>query len=759
MNDSSKQGEIYYESEIRTDKLKSSAASAEGIVKNSVNKSKRDVTSSSAEMSRSLEGVTGTLATIGAGYVSLRGLSTILSTSVQQANKYEAAILGLQSVSANFTGETREATAAAQDLAADGLMSVTDSATGLKNLLATGFSLPEAINLMNAFKNSASFGRQGALEFGESIRGATEGIKNGNSILVDNAGVTKNLSVILKEAGKSEQDVMNITSDSTVRRALYNGILKETNAQMGDVAKFTRTAAGEDARLNAQMNIMQVMIGRVSNGLRKGLVGSLADFSTAHAQSIITVGSGIVAFGLFAAGAYGAAKAIAVLRVGLTLLSKHPAIAVISLMAAVLAAMGVSQLLSDVEEVGSMTPDIANDMKDFTNNTAEASKEASDLAKQLAKIDDQAQKARDDFREQLAELVADKNKSIKDLKGQLSSEQAEYKKAYNDRLYEYNKTQQDEETEHANKTKALQTQIDFLSRYNNAANQRRLSELQFALAKENSQYDTKHAERKTKYDQDAEAERLSYEKRRAELAVQLDSETQLLEKHRGDVASIRDVILLDEIQKLKRTRDEQLKSLEQQRKDAIKGNNAIGASGGQAFSDAYLSKLEGMNTKATGTAKGKSFMQGMVDEVSKAKWVQKAQNNFQSNWEANGGDFWKPMKDSLKDALKFAKPGLKIISGAGFSTGGYTGRGGVNEVAGAVHKGEYVLPQSMVNQSTGLPDAAALAGMIGKSGGNTTNNYHISLSGVMTSSPAEERALAQRLSDRLSEINRAKGIA
>lgn len=40
---------------------------------------------------------------------------------------------------------------------------------------------------------------------------------------------------------------------------------------------------------------------------------------------------------------------------------------------------------------------------------------------------------------------------------------------------------------------------------------------------------------------------------------------------------------------------------------------------------------------------------------------------------------------------------------SGWATGGYTGRGPDNEVAGLVHKGEYVLPQSQVDQSTGLP--------------------------------------------------------
>ncbi len=42
-------------------------------------------------------------------------------------------------------------------------------------------------------------------------------------------------------------------------------------------------------------------------------------------------------------------------------------------------------------------------------------------------------------------------------------------------------------------------------------------------------------------------------------------------------------------------------------------------------------------------------------------------------------------------------------NGAAFAEGGFTGRGGKNEIAGIVHKGEYVLPSDAVNQSTGQP--------------------------------------------------------
>jgi len=52
-----------------------------------------------------------------------------------------------------------------------------------------------------------------------------------------------------------------------------------------------------------------------------------------------------------------------------------------------------------------------------------------------------------------------------------------------------------------------------------------------------------------------------------------------------------------------------------------------------------------------------------------------------------------------------------------FASGGFTGRGGKYEPAGVVHKGEYVVPKSQVNQSTGMPYANALGGQMPASRG------------------------------------------
>jgi len=63
-----------------------------------------------------------------------------------------------------------------------------------------------------------------------------------------------------------------------------------------------------------------------------------------------------------------------------------------------------------------------------------------------------------------------------------------------------------------------------------------------------------------------------------------------------------------------------------------------------------------------------------------------------------------------------------------YSTGGYTGRGGANEPAGVVHKGEYVVKKSLVNQSTGLPYADALGRIVRgyQSGGYVSSPQKVS---------------------------------
>lgn len=205
----------------------------------------------------------------------MTGLVGAFKETINEANRFDAGMIGLSSVAKAFHQDAGAASEAAQSLASDGLMTVGEAAASLKNLLATGFSLPEAITLMGRFKDSAAFGRQGTLGFGEAIVGATEGIKNGNSALVDNMGLTKNLSNILVEAGHSQQDLSKVTSDAAVRQSLYNGLLKETVPQLGDAARYLDTAAGKQQQFSSQIDIAQMKIGRELQPALLGMINAL----------------------------------------------------------------------------------------------------------------------------------------------------------------------------------------------------------------------------------------------------------------------------------------------------------------------------------------------------------------------------------------------------------------------------------------------------------------------------------------------------
>lgn len=212
--------------------------------------------------SEKLKNSTAQLAALGAiATVALTQVVGMLDKAVDAAVRQQNALMGLASVAKGTGNDINATTKAAKDLSADGLMPLGDAALGLKNLLASGFSLPQAIRLMEAFKDSAAFGRQGSLEFGQAIASATEGIKNGNSILVDNAGVTKNLSNILVDAGYSAQDLAKAGQDAGVRMALFNGIVAETKNQTGDAAKLSESFGGAQARLTTQTTNLQVAIG------------------------------------------------------------------------------------------------------------------------------------------------------------------------------------------------------------------------------------------------------------------------------------------------------------------------------------------------------------------------------------------------------------------------------------------------------------------------------------------------------------------
>lgn len=241
--------------------------------------------------------------TIG-GLFSAAALSTFVRNSVQAARQAEASFKGLEGVAEAAGVGIGRAFEQARLLASDGLLTVAEASRSLQNLLSRGYDIEQAVQTLNRLKDAAAFNRQASLALGEAVVSATEGLKNENSILVDNAGVTKNVSVLWKEyADQIGKTTQALTQNEKIQ-AEVNGILRETEAQAGNAAKALEGLEGSFARLRQAQNQLNVAVGtslnptlttlanagtRVIDGFVKPFIGGLeiAAIETAFAfQSI-----------------------------------------------------------------------------------------------------------------------------------------------------------------------------------------------------------------------------------------------------------------------------------------------------------------------------------------------------------------------------------------------------------------------------------------------------------------------------------------
>lgn len=231
-------------------------------IKNTINAVKKlsgKATDFESDWSNSLRKIGYLMATV----FSVRQLYDFLKTSVDVASQTQSAWVGLSSI-INAQGKSfKDAKKFIEEYTSDGLVPLNNAVTAYKNLISAGYTEKQAQDMMDRLKDSASFGRQAHLSLGDAVTTATEGIKNQNSTLTDNAGVTKNLSVMYADYARTIGKGAGSLTEAEKRTATYNGMMKETAFQMGDAQKITETYAGKVARLSSAFTTLKTAVGNV----------------------------------------------------------------------------------------------------------------------------------------------------------------------------------------------------------------------------------------------------------------------------------------------------------------------------------------------------------------------------------------------------------------------------------------------------------------------------------------------------------------
>lgn len=198
-----------------------------------------------------------------AGAFAVTQVVNFTKTCIDSASQVQAAFTGLNSIVEGTGNSFAQAQKFINEYTSDGLVSINEAATAYKNLLARGYDTSQIEDVLTRLKDSAAFGRQASYDLGEAVVTATEGLKNENSILVDNAGVTKNVAKMWDDYAKSiGTTAANLTQEQKIQ-AEYNGIMEETRFQVGDAAAYTKTFSGQVQQLKFNFTQMTAAIGKV----------------------------------------------------------------------------------------------------------------------------------------------------------------------------------------------------------------------------------------------------------------------------------------------------------------------------------------------------------------------------------------------------------------------------------------------------------------------------------------------------------------
>lgn len=630
-----------------------------------------------------------------------------IKSAVNASNQLQNAMLGLQTVARAMGQDIDGATKAAQDLAKDGLMSVNDAAEGLKNLLATGFSLPEAINLMNTFKDAAAFNRQGTLAFGEAIVGATQGIKNQNSIMVDNVGITKNLSVIMKEAGLSVEDMGNVTSDAGVRQKLYNGLLKEGSIFAGDAGRAAGTMSGKLSQVGTASFQLKAAIGDALAPVIAWLADiAIANLSKAlvwvqgHMDQLKVVGISLASV-LMGVGTIivGVAKMIAYAFQGNFEGVKNAFYDMAGSLKNTITA--AQQKITDVyaKETDKQTGITQKGMDKQSKASGKKAQDImKDLEKETRKFNEENAKRERDFKRSLAELIWAHQDKVKSLESELKDENDTFKTDMDDRSKSFTEKMTDMKDAHQEKVDELTAQLDEELAKGKEADTVRIADLQARILKENTEYE----KQKLKAEQD-EADttaklKAEHDKRVADTQAQLTAEQDILKAHEADVAAVKDQARVDDITRLKEQYAEEnenaRKEHEQRMIDIKERGQALGDTLGSNINASFGAQAE--NIRKTAEKIGQDSADSLKKKVEEG--AREAGRNMVTNF-VNG------MVNRFKQAADWlVRQGIKGLSAAvGFDPGPAVNvpsfdKGGV--VPGAIgspqmvlaHGGETILP-------------------------------------------------------------------
>ena len=485
-------------------------------------------------------------------------------------------------------------------------------------------------------------------------------------------------------------------------------------SSLKEYAKYNEDAAKTQEQLADSMSKVKASVGQMLQPIMN-VVANIADWASKNPQLV----NGVLTLVGTLAGSAGLIALVTKLSNAITAL-KATAGGVIGIVSAIIGV--VAMLTTTTSQFGDTLAEIEERRKE----TEQWNQKVADSYKQMNDTIASAGKSMGDslysYQQSLKKILDAHEKTVNELNKQIKDANEEYIQSVNERNAAFLVSQAKEEEEHQKKVDELMTQLNFLQRYNNKYNKEKLEATKFALAREEALYRKRTQVEKEELELQNAYDKKKRDERLAEYEKELEEERAFLTKHAEIFKSVRNVMVDDEVEALQR----------QYRETQSTYNKEV-----QAAKAAYNRMAEEAR-KATDNINGYMWVSynGTMQRIETS--YKGRINELYSYTKTKAPDGSDMMAYTL-NAKGMAQVLMKL---EGYASGGYTGRGGENEVAGVVHKGEYVLSQDMVDQTTGKP--------------KLTGNVTINVNGTFATSDLERRKVAQQIVEALNQTNYAR---
>lgn len=661
--------------------------------------------------------------------------------SVEAFASYEDSVYGMAATVTNVGDSIGQAMGGIKTATQNGLLSETDAARAINNLTAYGYSVKEATELVKALTISVEAHGNRSNTVAENVNQLTEAIKRQQSRMLQTQGYSQSLSDMQQAYAESIGTTAKELDDAGRRQAEYNAI-------MADSANYTGLADAYNNSYSASVQKLDNSIQNLKVAFGQALAPLLTFLNNAAAWVIqnkelvvgITTFIGVIAGGgglivaisklipmISSAIAWFSGLHVATKGVILGLATVAATMAVVSMTSSSLSS--TLEGLNGLTQQGGEDADTASEgFENLGTSIGGVGGAARNTAKELEDL-------RRKYLDELKQIEVRHQETIDKLTKQIQEANIDYRRAVEERNAAFEVNQAKEERKHQEKVDDIMTQLAFLQRYNNEYNRQKLVSLQNALDRENYLYKQQTEAAKEELDLQNENDRIAFEEKRRQYQAELEDELAFMNKHREDLKQVQYWILDDEIEALNRRYAEQQESYAKQ--------TAAAGTAGAAIGDNFVKNLSKKLAEArSGTLQQNAFNLGSTTSKSLVKGVwehlKAVANDDDENFLAG---IWKAiLGEETFNRLKYGRNGG---SGGGWAEGGYTGYGGKNEVAGVVHRGEYVLPREMVDQNTGTPKALG-------------NTYVINVSGVFATSAAERRRVADQIVTAINQNNKSR---